>query len=86
MTWVAYRLIPAVEGHVHNSGNPRVLACHGSKLKMTQHQFLTHPALQITGNLLKKKLRVQEQYIHQLPMDTECVVDGVKVVLLDANQ
>lgn len=42
--------------------------------------------LQITGNLLKKKLRVQEQYVHQLPMDTECTVDGVKVVLLDANQ
>ncbi|XP_036029226.1 DNA cross-link repair 1A protein isoform X4 [Onychomys torridus] len=41
---------------------------------------------EITGNLLKKKLRVQEQYIHQLPMDTECTVDGVKVVLLDANQ
>ncbi|XP_036029234.1 DNA cross-link repair 1A protein isoform X5 [Onychomys torridus] len=40
---------------------------------------------EITGNLLKKKLRVQEQYIHQLPMDTECTVDGVKVVLLDAN-
>ncbi|XP_038959100.1 DNA cross-link repair 1A protein isoform X2 [Rattus norvegicus] len=41
---------------------------------------------EITGSLLKKKLRVQEQYIHQLPMDTECIVDGVKVVLLDANQ
>lgn len=40
---------------------------------------------EITGNLLKKKLRVQEQYIRQLPMDTECVVDSVKVVLLDAN-
>lgn len=40
---------------------------------------------EITGNLLKKKLRVQEQYIHQLPMDTECLVDGVRVVLLDAN-
>ncbi|XP_006879983.1 PREDICTED: DNA cross-link repair 1A protein [Elephantulus edwardii] len=40
---------------------------------------------EITSNLLKKKLRVQEQYIHPLPMDTECVVDGVKVVLLDAN-
>lgn len=40
---------------------------------------------EITGNLLKKKLRVQEQYVHQLPMDTECAVDGVKVVLLDAN-
>ncbi|XP_075390385.1 DNA cross-link repair 1A protein [Tenrec ecaudatus] len=40
---------------------------------------------QITGNLLKSKLHVQEQYIHPLPMDTECVVNGVKVVLLDAN-
>ncbi|XP_012519333.1 PREDICTED: DNA cross-link repair 1A protein [Propithecus coquereli] len=44
-----------------------------------------HPVLQITGNLLKNKLHVQEQYIHPLPMDTECVVNGVKVVLLDAN-
>lgn len=40
---------------------------------------------EITGSLLKNKLHVKEQYIHQLPMDTECVVDGVKVVLLDAN-
>lgn len=40
---------------------------------------------EITGNLLKSKLHVQEQYIHSLPVDTECVVNGVKVVLLDAN-
>uniref|UniRef100_A0A2K6RK71 DNA cross-link repair 1A protein n=1 Tax=Rhinopithecus roxellana TaxID=61622 RepID=A0A2K6RK71_RHIRO len=40
---------------------------------------------EITGNLLKNKLHVQEQYIHPLPLDTECVVNGVKVVLLDAN-
>uniref|UniRef100_A0A8C5XES7 DNA cross-link repair 1A protein n=1 Tax=Microcebus murinus TaxID=30608 RepID=A0A8C5XES7_MICMU len=40
---------------------------------------------EITGNLVKSKLHVQEQYIHSLPMDTECVVNGVKVVLLDAN-
>ncbi|XP_058910812.1 DNA cross-link repair 1A protein [Kogia breviceps] len=40
---------------------------------------------EITGNLLKSKLHVQEQYIHQLPTDTECIVNGVKVVLLDAN-
>ncbi|KAM5243578.1 DNA cross-link repair 1A protein isoform 1-T5 [Hipposideros larvatus] len=40
---------------------------------------------EITGNLLKRKLHVQEQYIHPLPVDTECVVNGVKVVLLDAN-
>lgn len=40
---------------------------------------------EVTGNLLKSKLHVQEQYIHPLPIDTECVVNGVKVVLLDAN-
>ncbi|XP_060027231.1 DNA cross-link repair 1A protein isoform X2 [Erinaceus europaeus] len=40
---------------------------------------------EITGNLLKNKLHVQEQYIHPLPMDTECVVNNVTVVLLDAN-
>uniref|UniRef100_A0A8C3YSV9 DNA cross-link repair 1A protein n=1 Tax=Catagonus wagneri TaxID=51154 RepID=A0A8C3YSV9_9CETA len=40
---------------------------------------------EVTGNLLKSKLHVQEQYIHPLPVDTECVVNGVKVVLLDAN-
>ncbi|XP_066478307.1 DNA cross-link repair 1A protein [Tiliqua scincoides] len=39
----------------------------------------------ITGNLVKSKLRVQEQYIHVLPMDTECTVNGIKVVLLGAN-
>ncbi|XP_036191815.1 DNA cross-link repair 1A protein [Myotis myotis] len=40
---------------------------------------------EITGNLLKSKLHVEEQYIHPLPMDTECMVNGIKVVLLDAN-
>lgn len=40
---------------------------------------------EITANLLKNKLHVEEQYIHPLPMDTECIVNGVKVVLLDAN-
>ncbi|KAJ6650529.1 hypothetical protein lerEdw1_006637 [Lerista edwardsae] len=39
----------------------------------------------ITGNLVKSKLRVQEQYVHVLPMDTECTVNGIKVVLLGAN-
>lgn len=40
---------------------------------------------QITGNLLKSKLHVQEQYIYALPMNTECMVNGVRVILLDAN-
>ncbi|XP_067909048.1 DNA cross-link repair 1A protein isoform X2 [Heterodontus francisci] len=39
----------------------------------------------ITGNLVISKLKVQAQYITRLPMNSECVVDGVKVVLLDAN-
>lgn len=39
----------------------------------------------ITGNLVKSKLRVKEEYVHILPMDTECIVNGIKVVLLDAN-
>ncbi|NXO94635.1 DCR1A protein, partial [Certhia brachydactyla] len=39
----------------------------------------------ITGNLVKSKLRVQEQYVHVLPMDTQCVVNGINVLLLDAN-
>ncbi|XP_009876251.1 PREDICTED: DNA cross-link repair 1A protein, partial [Apaloderma vittatum] len=39
----------------------------------------------ITGNLVKSKLRVKEEYVHVLPMETECVVNGIKVMLLDAN-
>ncbi|XP_066046999.1 DNA cross-link repair 1A protein isoform X2 [Chamaea fasciata] len=39
----------------------------------------------VTGNLVKSKLRVQEQYVHVLPMDTQCVVNGIKVLFLDAN-
>ncbi|XP_009078554.1 PREDICTED: DNA cross-link repair 1A protein [Acanthisitta chloris] len=39
----------------------------------------------ITANLVKSKLRVQEQFVHVLPMDTECMVNGIKVLLLDAN-
>ncbi|XP_068610800.1 DNA cross-link repair 1A protein [Brachionichthys hirsutus] len=39
----------------------------------------------ITGNLVKSKLRVAEQYIHILPMNTRVTVEGVTVILLDAN-
>ncbi|KAJ0060298.1 hypothetical protein NL108_010083, partial [Boleophthalmus pectinirostris] len=39
----------------------------------------------ITGNLVKSKLRVPEQYVHILPMNTEVTVEGVKVIMLDAN-
>ncbi|XP_034049447.1 DNA cross-link repair 1A protein isoform X1 [Thalassophryne amazonica] len=39
----------------------------------------------ITGNLVKSKLKVAEQYVHILPMNTQVTVEGVKVTLLDAN-
>ncbi|XP_006002870.1 DNA cross-link repair 1A protein [Latimeria chalumnae] len=39
----------------------------------------------ITGNLVKSKLQVEDQYIKKLPMNTACIVDGIKVILLDAN-
>uniref|UniRef100_A0A4W4EKC7 DNA cross-link repair 1A protein n=2 Tax=Electrophorus electricus TaxID=8005 RepID=A0A4W4EKC7_ELEEL len=39
----------------------------------------------ITGNLVERKLKVDKQYIHVLPMNTQCTLDDVKVILLDAN-
>lgn len=39
----------------------------------------------ITGNLVKSKLKVPEQYVHVLPMNTEVTVEGIKVILLEAN-
>ncbi|XP_028288015.1 DNA cross-link repair 1A protein [Parambassis ranga] len=39
----------------------------------------------ITGNLVKSKLKVAEQYVHILPMNKEVTVEGVRVILLDAN-
>ncbi|XP_022051734.2 DNA cross-link repair 1A protein [Acanthochromis polyacanthus] len=39
----------------------------------------------ITGNLVKSKLKVAEQYVHVLPMNTEVTVEGVRVILVDAN-
>ncbi|KAM9837196.1 DNA cross-link repair 1A protein [Aulostomus maculatus] len=39
----------------------------------------------ITGNLVKTKLRVAEQYVRILPMNTPVTVEGVQVILLDAN-
>lgn len=41
---------------------------------------------QITGNLVRSKLKVAEHYIHVLPMNTQVTLEGITVVLLDANQ
>uniref|UniRef100_A0A672KTN1 DNA cross-link repair 1A (PSO2 homolog, S. cerevisiae) n=1 Tax=Sinocyclocheilus grahami TaxID=75366 RepID=A0A672KTN1_SINGR len=54
--------------------------------------FLTHFHSDHYGGLKKRlcfthllKLKVYEQYVHVLPMNTERMVQGVKVILLDAN-
>uniref|UniRef100_A0A3Q2YG13 DNA cross-link repair 1A protein n=1 Tax=Hippocampus comes TaxID=109280 RepID=A0A3Q2YG13_HIPCM len=39
----------------------------------------------ITGNLVKSKLKVAEQHVHILPMNTRVSVEGAQVTLLDAN-
>nr|XP_029540312.1 DNA cross-link repair 1A protein isoform X2 [Oncorhynchus nerka] len=53
----------------------------GLKKSSTFHIYCNR----ITGNLVKSKLRVAEQYVHILPMNTQVTVDGFKVTLLDAN-
>ena len=42
--------------------------------------------LQITGNLVRQQLKVSEEYIHTLDMNMPHVIEGVEVILLDANQ
>lgn len=53
----------------------------GLKKSSTFHIYCNR----ITGNLVKSKLRVAEQFVHILPMNTQVTVDGFKVTLLDAN-
>lgn len=52
---------------------------------LTKHSTLPIFCNKITGNLVKSKLKIPEQYVHILPMNTEVTVEGVKVILLDAN-
>uniref|UniRef100_A0A8C6TNK7 DNA cross-link repair 1A protein n=1 Tax=Neogobius melanostomus TaxID=47308 RepID=A0A8C6TNK7_9GOBI len=52
---------------------------------LTKNSTLPIYCNKITGNLVKSKLKVPEQYVHILPMNTEVTVEGVKVILLDAN-
>ncbi|CAL8281803.1 unnamed protein product [Merluccius merluccius] len=39
----------------------------------------------ITGNLVRSKLKVEERYLHILPMNTRVMVDGAEVILMEAN-
>ncbi|XP_077594876.1 DNA cross-link repair 1A protein isoform X1 [Stigmatopora nigra] len=40
---------------------------------------------ELTAKLVKSKLKVDERFVHQLPMNIKVSVDGTQVVLLDAN-
>ncbi|OWF46657.1 DNA cross-link repair 1A protein [Mizuhopecten yessoensis] len=39
----------------------------------------------ITANLVERRIKVDRQYLHTLPMATPTVVEGVEVTLLEAN-
>ncbi|XP_033756981.1 LOW QUALITY PROTEIN: DNA cross-link repair 1A protein-like [Pecten maximus] len=39
----------------------------------------------ITANLVERRLKIDRQYLHALPMDCPTVVEGVEVTLLEAN-
>ena len=42
--------------------------------------------MQITANLVKQQLKVSQDYVHALDMNTAHIIEGVEVTLLDANQ
>ncbi|XP_070783676.1 DNA cross-link repair 1A protein [Enoplosus armatus] len=52
---------------------------------LTRNSTLPIYCNRITGNLVKSKLKVAEQYVHILPMNTQVTVEGVTVILLEAN-
>lgn len=66
----------------YKSASVKVFFTRCFSLRWTDLRLFT----QITGNLVKSKLKVAEQYVHVLPMNTTVTVGGVKVILLDANQ
>ncbi|XP_070563103.1 uncharacterized protein [Ptychodera flava] len=39
----------------------------------------------VTGNLVKSKIKVAAEYVHCLPLNVSCQVEGVQVTLLEAN-
>uniref|UniRef100_A0A8C4R102 DNA repair metallo-beta-lactamase domain-containing protein n=1 Tax=Eptatretus burgeri TaxID=7764 RepID=A0A8C4R102_EPTBU len=39
----------------------------------------------VTGNLLRSKLGVRDDLIHRLPLHTVCLVEAIRVVLIEAN-
>lgn len=40
----------------------------------------------VTANLVRRIIKVEEQFIHPMELDTPVLVDGVEVTALDANQ
>lgn len=42
--------------------------------------------IQVTANLVKLKVKVEDKFLHPLPLNTPIQVDGVEVTLLEANQ
>ncbi|XP_071793455.1 uncharacterized protein [Asterias amurensis] len=52
---------------------------------LTRH--FQHPIYcsKITANLVKARIKVASKWLHDLPMNEPCVVNGVEVTLLEAN-
>ena len=42
--------------------------------------------LQVTGNLVRSRIGIKPDIVHDLPMNIPCTVNGVEVILLEANQ
>ncbi|CAC5418257.1 DCLRE1A [Mytilus coruscus] len=39
----------------------------------------------VTGNLIKSRMGIKPDIVHDLPMNTPCTVEGTEVLLLEAN-
>ena len=50
------------------------------------HEYPISYIGQITSNLVCQQLKVSPLYVHHLPMNEPVVINGVTVILLEANQ
>ena len=62
------------------------MGCEGRWSRSPTRTIIPFVFFQATANLVRSKLRVEEQYINALPMNQAVTVEGVKVTLLEANQ